>query len=317
MQSDLPQSPAKRPSFAWRAMTSVLIAASFLLLVVSGVVLFVSPPGRVANWGNWRMIGLTKHEWTGVHTWFAAVFVVTAVFHLVFNLRPLMNYFRDRLTRRLGWRWEWVVAVGLCGGVFAGVQTRVVPFSTLLNWGERVKQGWEDARTVAPVPHAELLSFMELSTQAKVPYQAAVERLEARGFKGIRPEVIVQELAQTNGVSAQGLYEIVQGQRGAGRGGGHGAGKGAEPSAEAAKGAGHGPGGGGGGFGRGGGPGGGAGRQTLAQYCSSKGIALTNATARLQAKGIKFAADRSLRDIALDNGYDRPYEILTILESGR
>ncbi len=62
MQTDLPQSPVKRPSFAWRAMTSVLIAASFLLVVVSGVVLFVSPPGRVANWGNWRMVGLTKHE---------------------------------------------------------------------------------------------------------------------------------------------------------------------------------------------------------------------------------------------------------------
>ena len=99
----------------WRAMTSVLIACSFLLLLISGAVLFVSPPGRVANWGNWRMVGLTKHEWTGVHTWFAAVFVLMAVFHLLFNLRPLMNYFRDRLTRRLGWRWEWVVAVALCG----------------------------------------------------------------------------------------------------------------------------------------------------------------------------------------------------------
>ena len=49
MQSDLPQSPAKRASFAWRAMTSVLIAAAFLLLVVSGAVLFVSPPDRVAT----------------------------------------------------------------------------------------------------------------------------------------------------------------------------------------------------------------------------------------------------------------------------
>ena len=127
----------------------------------------------------------------------------------------------------------------------------------------------------------------------------------------------MQDLAQTNGISAQGLFEIVQGQRGAGRGGGHGAGKGAEFSAEAAKQPGHGPGEGGGGFGRGGGPGGGAGRQTLAQYCSSRGISLTNATARLQAKGIKFEADRSLRDIALDNGCDRTYEILTTLESRR
>ena len=78
--------------------------------MVSGVVLFVSPPGRVANWGNWRMIGLTKHEWTGVHTWFAAVFVVTAVFHLVFNLRPLMNYFQGSADPQAG------VAVGMGGG---------------------------------------------------------------------------------------------------------------------------------------------------------------------------------------------------------
>ncbi len=117
------------------------------------------------------MIGLTKHEWSGVHTWFAAVFVLTAVFHLVFNFRPLMNYFRDRLTRRLGWRWEWVAAVALCGGVFVGVQTRIPPFSTLLTFGEGVKQSWEDARTAAPLPHAELLSLRELASQAKVPYE--------------------------------------------------------------------------------------------------------------------------------------------------
>jgi hypothetical protein len=101
-------------------MTSVFIAGSFLLLLVSGAVLFVSPPGRVANWSDWRMIGLTKHEWSGVHTWFAAVFVFMVGFHLVFNFRPLMNYFRDRFTRRLGWRWEWAVALALCVGVFAG-----------------------------------------------------------------------------------------------------------------------------------------------------------------------------------------------------
>lgn len=296
-------------------MTSVLIAGSFLLLAISGTVLFVSPPGRVANWGDWQMIGLTKHQWTGVHTWFAAVFVLAAVFHLLFNLRPLLNYFRDRLTRRLGWRWEWVLALGLCGVVLAGVQTRIPPFSTLLNLGERAKRSWEDTRTAAPLPHAELLSFKELSGQAKVPYETAVERLEARGFKGMRPEVTVQDLAQTNQVSAQRLYQIILGQGGGGRAAaGHGPGKSGLSGAQPEKGAGHGPGGGGGGFAGGGGPGGGIGRQTLAQYCSSKGIALTNAAARLEAKGIKFAADRTLREIAFDNGYDRPFELLNILE---
>ena len=258
------------------------------------------------------MFGLTKHQWSGVHTWFATVFVLLAVFHLVFNFRPLMNYFRDRLTRRLGWRWEWVAALVLCVGVFAGAQSRIPPFSTLLNFGERVKQSWESAQMAAPIPHAELLSFRELSSQAKVPYETAVERLEARGFKGIRPEVIVQDLAQTNQVSAQRIYEIIQGQRGGGRGGG---GRGATTQAE--KGAAPAAGGGHGGFGKGGGGGGGAGWQTLAQYCSSRGIALTNATARLQAKGLKFSTDRTMREIALDNGYDRPYEIIGILEDAK
>ncbi len=283
-------------------MTSVFIAASFLVLLFSGTVLFVSPPGRVANWGNWRMVGLTKHDWASVHTWFAATFFVAAVFHLIFNIRPLLNYFRDRLTRRPGLRWEWVVAVALCGVVFAGVQMRIPPFSTLLNLGERVKQGWEVAQTAAPLPHAELLSFKELANQAKVPYETAVERLEARGFKAIRPEVIVQNLAQSNQVSAQRLYEIIQGQRGGGGGGGegHGTGKVSESGAQAEKGSGH-------------GSGGGAGWQTLAQYCSSREIALTNAMAKLQAKGIKFTADQTLREIALANGYDRPYEIVELL----
>ena len=174
-----------------------------------------------------------------------------------------------------------------------------------------VKKSWEDARTAAPLPHAELLSLKELASQAKVPYETAVERLEARGFKGIRPEAIVQDLAQTNQVSAQRVYEIIQGQRGGGRGGGgHGFGKAGESGAQAEKGA---------ATGRVAAAAvaaaaAGAGWQTLAQYCSSKGIALTNATARLQAKGIKFTADQTLREIALGNGYDRPYEIIDILE---
>ena len=274
-------------------MTSILIATSFLLLLISGVVLFVSPPGRVANWTDWQMIGLSKHGWIDVHTWFGAVFVLTAVFHLMFNFRPLLNYFRDRMTRRLGWRWEWMAAVTVCGGVFAGVQTRMPPFSNLLNFGERVKWSWEDPRAAAPQPHAELLSLKDLAGQANVPYETAVERLEARGIAAVQPDMVVQDVARANGVSAQRVYEIIQGQSSGGLGSGHGAD------------------GGRGGFAKGGG----AGWQTLAQYCTARSLDLTNAAARLEARGIKFAVDWTLRDIARENGYDRPYEIIDILEA--
>ncbi len=43
--------------------------------------LFVSPPGRVANWTNWSLVGLTKHQWGGLHIWFSTVFLFVAIVH--------------------------------------------------------------------------------------------------------------------------------------------------------------------------------------------------------------------------------------------
>jgi len=177
---------ASKPSLQLRALTSVLIAVTFLALGVSGAILFLSPPGRVANWSDWRMLGLTKHDWTGLHVWFSVIFLVTAGFHIVFNFRPLVNYFKDRLTRRIGFRREWIVAFGLCAGVFVGVRAGVPPFSSFLDFNEGIKRSWEDPRGAAPIPHAELLSLKELAGKAEVPLDTALQRLTEKGVQGQR-----------------------------------------------------------------------------------------------------------------------------------
>jgi hypothetical protein len=184
----------------------------------------------------------------------------------------------------------------------------------LLAFNERVKRSWEDPGTSAPIPHAELLTLKELSERAKVPYETAVERLEARGCKGIGPDVVVAELAVTNALTPQRVFEIIQAQRGRGFGGGGGGG-GAQanaPSQREGAGGRGGP-GGFGGFGGGGGHGAGAGRKTLAQYCTDEKIDLQRALTLLESKHIKASSDKTLRDIALDNGYDRPFELIEML----
>ena len=112
-------------------MTSVCLLLVSGMLALSGAILFISPPGRVANWSDWRLVGLTKHDWTDLHVWFAAVFVLGTLAHVVFNIRPLADYFKSRLTRRLAFRWEWVGALVLCGVVFAGTRAAWPPFSAL------------------------------------------------------------------------------------------------------------------------------------------------------------------------------------------
>ena len=42
--------------FQWRAFVTLFVTLSFLLIAVSGLVLYVAPPGRVAHWSStaWR-----------------------------------------------------------------------------------------------------------------------------------------------------------------------------------------------------------------------------------------------------------------------
>ncbi|HRZ38761.1 MAG TPA: DUF4405 domain-containing protein [Candidatus Paceibacterota bacterium] len=320
MQQDLKQPPLRRPGFSWRAMTSVMLTASSLVLLASGIVLFVAPPGRVANWSDWRILGLTKHDWSGLHVWFATVFVVVALVHLVFNVRPLVNYFRSRLTRRFAVRREWAVALALCGLILAGTRLGWPPFSSLLALNEEVKRSWEDPRAQAPIPHAELLTLEALSSQTGVPFETAVERLEARGATDAQPDIVVEDFARINALTPQRVFEIIQGQRARGGGGGRGGtpevtgtGSGEERGSGARSGGGgFGRGGGGGGGGYGGG-GSGAGRMTIEQYCADQQIDIEKAIDLLKAKGVQASPSQTLREVAQQNGLTRPSELIEML----
>ena len=46
--------------FSYQVLTSFFVTFDFLILLVTGVVLYVVPHGMVANWINWELMGLSK-----------------------------------------------------------------------------------------------------------------------------------------------------------------------------------------------------------------------------------------------------------------
>jgi len=44
--------------FSFRALTSLSLFWAFLSPVLTGVAWFVAPMGRIANWTDWRLMGL-------------------------------------------------------------------------------------------------------------------------------------------------------------------------------------------------------------------------------------------------------------------
>lgn len=266
--------------FHWRALTSVLMTLAFLVLAVSGTILFLAPPGRVANWTNWTALGLRKSDWGGLHIWFAAVFLGLTAAHVAFNLRPLLGYLRDRLSHRLAWRREWLVAAGACGVIFAGTLAQLPPFASFLAWNEALKESWDEPAVRAPIPHAELLSFAALAEKAGVDAAEATRRLHAAGVSGFEATAKVQEIATAAGISAQRIYELIR--------------AGAPEATHAGQ------------------VGGGSGWKTLRQFCADEALEFGVARDRLVAAGIVMEENATMRDLAARAGR-KPYELVAII----
>ena len=41
--------------FKWRGLATFLVALTVIVDAVSGIILYITPPGRFANWNGWTL----------------------------------------------------------------------------------------------------------------------------------------------------------------------------------------------------------------------------------------------------------------------
>jgi len=285
-----PGTQGQRRGFQWRAFVSVTTGLSFVGMSVTGLALFVTPPGRVAHWTGWTLLGLTKDQWGGLHIWLSLVFLIAAVLHLWLNWKPLVSYFKSRLRKTFALRWEWVSALAVCVLVFWGTLAEMTPFSDVLTLNERIKHSWDRSSRQAPIPHAELMTFSELAQKDQgLDVEAMMRNLREGGIEVESAQVVLGELATRNHMTPDQLYNIaIGGHHGPGAGG-----RGRGTTGGAGQGPGHGAGGDSGQRG-----GRGMGRLTLQQYCEQAGLDVEVAVRQLQDKGLEAAPNTPIREIA-------------------
>lgn len=191
-----------RRRFSLRAFTSMLLAGSFAVLCTSGVVLFLTPRGRTANWTGWTMLGLDKQEWSSLHVNNSILFIVIAATHLVLNWPVLLRYLRNKKLARMDKKAELAVALSIAIVCVAGPIFGVPPFSSLMSLNEDVKNYWEQDTASAsfqaqpPVPHAEELTLAELGEYIQLTPEQITLALMSEDYE-------VDELSQTLGQIAK------------------------------------------------------------------------------------------------------------------
>ena len=75
----------RKKKFSWRGWTTFVVTISFIVDIISGVVLYIAPPGRIAHWTNWTVWGFDKEEWGAIHTIFGYVLLIIVGIHLYYN----------------------------------------------------------------------------------------------------------------------------------------------------------------------------------------------------------------------------------------
>lgn len=231
--------------FHAKGFTSLLLTLMFLALAFSGVILYVTPRGRVANWTGWTLLGLEKDQWQSVHTNVAVLFVAAALLHVVFNWPMLWGYVKRKGALALNMKIEMLTGAVIAGLVLAGSVLGWPPFSSVMALNSQIKDYWEREPVSAPVPHAEEFTVERLASQMGLTAGQVIEALATEGIIVERAGMTVAQAAAASGLTPAEFHAAIRkrfpetrdavqrpsrgGGQGKGRGMGRGMGQGAGP----------------------------------------------------------------------------------------
>jgi hypothetical protein len=201
--------PKRRP-FSIRAFTSLLLALSMLVMAFAGVMLYLSPRGRVANWTDWTLIGLGKEQWAGLHMNASLLFVVAAVLHLVLNWSIFFRYLKKKTAAGLQMKRELALAALIAIACVAGTISELPPFNAVAALNEDIKDYWEQRATRAPVAHAEELTLEEFAAQVDLPVGDLAEALRKEGFDAADVQLTVGDLGRQKGVAPSAVLAALR-----------------------------------------------------------------------------------------------------------
>lgn len=202
--------PVKKKT-SYRAMTSLVVTWSFIIASVTGVVLYIVPQGRIANWVIWELWGLTKDGWTDLHVIFSFVFVAVGVAHLVYNWKPFKNYMAERaaghvhMTKTLGWS----LAVTV---VFFGLSIfNLPPANWIFDLSDTIKESWVVSPDYEPpFGHAEDVSLAGFAQRQFIDLNAALQALDEAGIEVPEKQMKLKDIAVLNSITPMDIYLVIR-----------------------------------------------------------------------------------------------------------
>jgi AraC-like DNA-binding protein len=159
------------------------------------------------------MLGMTKEQFSQVHTTFMVLFIAASILHLYYNWKPMTSYMKNKARQMIVFTKEMVAAAAITIVFAAGTLYELPPFSTFVAFGEGIKESWEKDYGSPPYSHAELSSLKTFAKKMGYDLSQAQRVLQAAGIE-FKTTQSLSDIAKENGVSPKAIHELLHAELG-------------------------------------------------------------------------------------------------------
>lgn len=194
-----------------RAFTSLCSLASFILLCLTGIILYVEPHGRVAYWIKWHFVTLEKDQWGNLHIYSGFLFLIAGGFHIYYNWKLLIKYLSGKIESTFQYKRELILSGIILFWIAVSGIWSLPPLVYVSELGESIKNSWVTSSELEPpFGHAELVSLQTFCKKQQIPLDQAILELRNAGFFVDGPKSTLAEIAESKRTSGMGVYAVIK-----------------------------------------------------------------------------------------------------------
>lgn len=193
-----------------RKVASLLLLFAGVVELISCLVLYVLPSGRVAYWTDYRLFGLSKTQWGNIHLTVGTLILIAVGIHIFYNWRPIISYLKISTPKVSFTRQHVVIALLLTLFVVIGTPLNLPPMSYIVSIGERITDQANQKYGEPPYGHAELSSLRMFSKKMRLDLVRATKLLEEKNIRVDDTTETLLHIAKTNNITPQEIYDIIK-----------------------------------------------------------------------------------------------------------
>ena len=183
---------------------------AFILMLLTSIILYIVPQGRVAYWANWRLWGLTKTDWGNIHINLGFLFLIALFLHIYYNWKPLISYLKNKAKKIKVFTPEFNIALIVVIVFTVGTYFLVPPFSWVMALNGHLKDAGAERYGEPPYGHAELSSLKTFTKKMNLDLTMSLELLDKAGYTVENSDITLEAIGRRYNIPPQRVYQTIQ-----------------------------------------------------------------------------------------------------------